>query len=115
MTGLYEAPTSWIAAGGLLLIGLGAAVRGVRLMGRGLRLARGLDLVRGIRVVIVAFVSGVSALGILAAEPGFIVLGALILAEELYETATLAAILRSGQATEKGSSASLAPSAGRST
>src|SRR5262245_11476068 len=110
---LYEPPTSWVVAGLLVLIGTYAAVRGAGLMVRALRGGRALDLVRGIRVVIIAFVSGVFALGVLAAESGFVVLGAIVLAEELYETATLATLLR--HAADKGPAASLARSAARST
>lgn len=96
MTTLSEAPISWIAAGLLSLGGGGAAFVGVRLMASGLRGARALDVVRGIRVLIIGFVAGVCALGIFTAESGFVVLAAIILAEELYETATLAAIIRLG-------------------
>ncbi len=96
MINLYEAPTSWIVAGLLLLFGAYAAVRGVARMARALRAGLALDLVRGIRVVIVAFIAGVFALGVLTAETGFLVMGALILAEELYETSTLSLLLRAG-------------------
>jgi hypothetical protein len=93
---LYEPPTSQIVAGVLVLLGTYAAGRSVRLVTRGLRRATPLDLIRGIRVLVLALVAGLAALGVLSGRSGFVVLGALILAEELYETGVLALIIRHG-------------------
>jgi hypothetical protein len=83
-------------AGLLVLIGAMAAARGARLLVQGLGEATALDLVRGIRAIVIAFVAGLFAVGVLSAETGFLTFGALILAEELYETGTLALIIRLG-------------------
>ena len=96
MANLYEPPVNWGLASLLLLAGLYSAIRGVRLMARALGRGRALELVRGIRLVILAFVAAVFAVGLLSAERGFVVLGAIVLAEELYETGTLAALVRLG-------------------
>ncbi len=81
----------------MLLVGTCAAAHSARLVARGLRHAGALDVIRGIRVGIVAFVSGVIAIGVLSAETGYVILGALILGEELYETGILALIIRLGE------------------
>jgi len=93
----YEPPISRIVVGALLLVGTYAAAHSARLVATGLRHAAALDLIRGIRVGIVAFVSGVIAVGVLSAETGYVILGALILGEELYETGILAVIIRLGE------------------
>ena len=98
---LYEPPTNQIIAGFLVLAGMWAAARSTRLVARGLRQARSLDVVRGIRVCILALVAGILAVGLLSAQTGFVILGAIILGEELYETgilAVLATTLRRGRA-----------------
>ncbi len=95
---LYEPPTNQIIAGFLVLAGMWAAARSTRLVARGLRQARSLDVVRGIRVCILALVAGILAVGLLSAQTGFvIILGAIILGEELYETGILAVIIRLGE------------------
>jgi len=95
---LYEPPTNQIIAGFLVLAGMWAAARSTRLVARGLRQARSLDVVRGIRVCILALVAGILAVGLLSAQTGFvIILGAIILGEELYETGVLAVIIRMGE------------------
>lgn len=91
---LYETPLNTIIAGLLLLVGVYSAARGARLLGRGLRRAQALEIVRGIRGCVIAFVAGVFALGILSGHMGFIILGAIVLGEELYETGVLAVIIR---------------------
>jgi hypothetical protein len=55
-----------------------------------------LHLIRGIRVLIIGLVAALSALSIASANSGFLIVGLLILAEEIYETGTLAAIIRLG-------------------
>ncbi len=96
MPSLYEPPVNEIIAGLLVLVGSYSAARGGRLLGRGFRQATASELVRGIRGCIIAVVAGIFALGVLSAETGFLILGAIILGEELYETGILAALIRFG-------------------
>ena len=85
-------------AGALLALGsVAGAVHGVRMMRAGLAGSDALRLVRGIRVLILGFVSGLAALAVGSGHAGFAVVGVLILAEEIYETGTLAAIIRLGE------------------
>jgi len=95
---LYEPPLNQIVAALLALLGLFAAARGGRQVVRGVRHAEPLPLVRGIRGCVVAVVAGTSALGLLAAQTGLLVFGAIFLAEERYETGVLIAIIRSARA-----------------
>ena len=97
MTTLYTPPLSHIVAGVLMLVSAAAAVRGARGLGRGLREARALDVVRGIRGCVIALVAAAFAAGVLLASTGLIALGAVFLGEELYETGVLALIIRSGE------------------
>ena len=94
---LYEPPLNHVVAALLLLAGAVAAVRGARRLAAGLRRAVPLDVVRGIRGCVVALAAAAFAGGVLRAETGMIVLGAVFLGEELYETGILAAIIRSGE------------------
>jgi hypothetical protein len=94
---LYEPPLSHIVGGFLLLVGAAAAVHGARRLAAGLRHAVSLDVVRGIRGCVVGLAAAAFAGGVLLAETGLIVLGAVFLGEELYETGVLAAIIRSGE------------------
>jgi hypothetical protein len=75
------------------------AVGSVRLVARGVRLARPLDIIRGIRLLVVALAASLAAVGAASAKLGFVVVGAIILAEELYETGLVAAIIRFGERT----------------
>jgi hypothetical protein len=93
---IYEAPVSHLVMGGLALLGAFAAARGATLMCRGLREADALGLVRGIRFVVIAFVSGLAGLGVASGHGGLVVIAGLILAEEIYETGTLSLIIRIG-------------------
>jgi hypothetical protein len=95
---MCEPPISRIVAGLLVLVGVFFAARGARQLLRGLRHAVPLEVVRGIRGCVVAMALGAFTIGILAAQSGFFVLGAVFLGEELYETGILAAIIRSGEA-----------------
>jgi|SRR4029453_11166078 hypothetical protein len=104
---MEEAMPSEIVAGLLVLVGVLAAGRGVRALGRGLREARPLDVVRGIRGCVIALATAAFAAGILLAQTGLLVLGAVFLAEELYETGVLALIIRSGARTESEGSRGL--------
>jgi hypothetical protein len=97
MTTLSALSTSEITVGLLVLVGGYAAVRGARLFVHGFVEASALHLVRGIRAIIVAFVAGLFAVGVLFAESGFFAFGALILAEEIYETGLLALLVRLGE------------------
>jgi hypothetical protein len=55
-----------------------------------------LRLIRGIRVLIMGLVADLAALTFATGNTGFLVIGLLILAEEVYETGALAAIIRLG-------------------
>lgn len=84
------------------LIGAGwAGVRGARLLARGLRAgedpAAPLWVIRGFRGLIVAICLVALAAGTLLGARWLIVVAALWLAEEIYETGVLALILRSDQ------------------
>ena len=92
----FEPPVSHILTALLVLAGAYAAVTGVRMMSTALRRGDALRLIRGIRVLILGLVAGLAALTFATGNTGFLVMGLLILAEELYETATLAAIIRLG-------------------
>src|SRR5262245_36714358 len=97
MAEIYEPPTSLVVAALLTLTGVVLAVAGVRRLARGLHDGASLELARGLRACIVALALGVFALGILTGLRGLIVLGAVFLAEELYETGLLIAIIRAGE------------------
>jgi hypothetical protein len=87
-------------AGLLALGGAWASVRGVRLVARSLGRAddpsAALGLVRGIRGIAVGVGAAALASGLLFGQRWLLVFGAVFLAEELYETGTLALILRRG-------------------
>ena len=93
---LYEPPVSHILTALLVLAGPYAAVAGVRMMRTALRRGDALHLIRGIRILILGLVTGLAALTFATGNTGFLVIGLLILAEELYETGMLAAIIRLG-------------------
>ena len=82
----------------LFAAGLWAAVHGARLVGRALRhaddTASSLWLIRGIRGVVVAIAAWSLASGLLFTQTWLLVFGAVFLAEELYETGVVIAILR---------------------
>jgi hypothetical protein len=86
-----------------------AGVRGVRLLARGLRAGEDpsapLWVVRGFRGIIVAICLVALAVGTLLGTRWLILVAALWLVEEIYETGVLALILRSGAAPRGGSSA----------
>jgi hypothetical protein len=96
MVTLYEPPVSHVLTALLVLAGACAAVAGVGMMSRALRRGDAIHLIRGIRVLILGLVAGLAALTFATGNTGFLVIGLLILAEEIYETATLAAIIRLG-------------------
>lgn len=85
-----------VIAGILLLLASLSLWRGTRRLVRGLGKADSLELVGGLRGWVVALALGVGALGVLAAESGFLVLGGIFLAEELYETGVLSLIIGVG-------------------
>ena len=99
---LYEPPTSEIIAGILLLLASLSLWRGTRCLLRGLGEAESLDVVRGLRGLVVGLALGAGALGVLAAQSGFLVFSSIFLAEELYETGVLALIIRAGAARTSG-------------
>lgn len=96
MTSFFEPPISHLLATLLVIAGTYAAVHSARLLTRGIRDARPLDVIRGIRLSVIALVAGLCAVGVLTANTGFVILGALILAEELYETGVVAVVIRLG-------------------
>src|SRR5262245_50893816 len=81
----------------LVATAAGCAAGSARLVARGVRLARPLDIIRGIRLLVLALVTSFAAVGVGAGKLGFVVVGAIILAEELYETGLVAAIIRLGE------------------
>jgi hypothetical protein len=81
----------------LALVGVGVSVAGARQVGRALRRANALALIYGIRTVILGAVAMLCAAGVAFGQTGLFVLAAVFLAEELYETALVAAIIRSGE------------------
>jgi hypothetical protein len=88
-----------LGASALLVIGaVYAAGRGTGLLLRALRHgdapAAALWLVRGIRGAVVGVALGALAVGILTHEAWVVILGAVFLAEELYETGVVTLILR---------------------
>ena len=93
---LYEPPVSHVLTALLVLGGACAAVAGVMMMSTALGRGDAPLLIRGIRVLILGLVAGLAALTFATGNTGFLVIGLLILAEEIYETGTLAAILRLG-------------------
>jgi hypothetical protein len=97
MTSLDCSPLNAIVAGLLLLISAISAAHGTRRLMRGLRHARPVDVVHGIRGSVIALAAVAFAGGVLLAQTGLIVLGAVFLGEELYETGLLAAIIRAGE------------------
>jgi hypothetical protein len=75
-----------------------AAARGVKLLVRGLRHAdqesASLQVVRGLRGIVVGVGAGALAGGVLFGQVWLLVFGAVFLAEELYETGVLVLVLR---------------------
>jgi hypothetical protein len=84
----------------LILGGAGAAVHGARRFARGYRgaddPASSLQVVRGIRGLVVAVGAWALAGGLLLEQTWLLVFGAVFLAEELYETGVVALVLRAG-------------------
>jgi hypothetical protein len=93
---LYDPPVRHILTALLVLAGAWAGVVGITMMSAALRCGDALRLIRGIRVLILGLVAGLASLTFATGNTGFLVIGLLILAEEIYETATLAAIIRLG-------------------
>jgi hypothetical protein len=89
-----------VLAGLAVLGGAYAGIRGVRLLARGLRGGEDpsapLWVIRGFRGLIVAICLTSLAVGALLGIHWLVVVAALWLAEEVYETGVLALILRSG-------------------
>src|SRR5262245_63780389 len=96
MASIYEPPVSLVIAILFALLAVGATPYGVRLLARGVMHGVPIDLIRGIRACVVAFASVACAVGFLRAETGFLVLGALVLGEELCEAALISIALRRG-------------------
>ena len=80
--------------------------RAIRHFGRALRdpddADSGIRLVRGIRALIVAVTSIVFALGIIYESRAMLLIAAVILGEELYETGVLVIVLRRQRRRESG-------------
>ena len=100
MTSLDCSPLNEIVGGLLLLISAMSAAHGTRRLMRGLRHARPLDVIHGIRGSVIALAAVAFAGGVLLAQTGPLMLGAVFLGEELYETGLLAAIIRAGECDE---------------
>jgi hypothetical protein len=94
MVDVYAPPISYVLGAALVSGAAWASLRSARLIADGLRRARPLAVVLGIRAAVLSLVATLFAVAVLSAEPGFIVLGALVLGEELYETGLLALIIR---------------------
>ena len=97
MTSLYEPPVSYAIAIALVVFGIWSGARGARMVSDGLAGASALELIRGIRFAIFALVAGFCTVGVVSGRTGFITFGAIILAEELYETGVLALFVRLGE------------------
>ena len=87
----------YVVAALALFVGSYAALRGGRRLVRGLRAADSLELVRGLRGLVVAIAALAVTIGVLSGETGFVVFGGVFLGEELYETGVLALIIRCGR------------------
>ena len=94
MTTFSEPPVSHAIAAALVIFGVWAGARGARRVSDGLAGGSALELVRGLRLAVFALVAGFFAIGLVSAKSGFVVVGAIILAEELYETGVLAVLAR---------------------
>src|SRR5262245_33312801 len=97
MAAIYEPPVNVVIAVLFALLAVGATAHGVRLLAWGVRRAVPVDLIRGIRACVVAFASVACMVGFLGAGTGFLVLGALVLGEELYETWLVCLVIRFGE------------------
>ena len=86
-----------IAGALLIAVAVFAGARGVRRLARRLREAHSLEVLRGIRDCVLAAAAGIFALGALTSHRGLVVLGAVFLAEELYEIAVVSAAVRWGE------------------
>jgi hypothetical protein len=88
---------------GIALVGAGAGVRGIALLGRGLAYAdddrSSLDVIRGIRGVVIAVAAAALAGGMLFEQRWLLVFGTVFLLEELYETGVIILVLRADRAT----------------
>lgn len=97
MTAAWDLPIAVPAV--LALVGAWSAARGARLLAQGMRRPdeslASLRVVRGLRAVVVGLAAGALAGGLFFAQTWLLVFGVVFLAEELYETAVLALILRS--------------------
>ena len=89
-------PVREIVAASLMLAGALSAVGSTRRLVHGLGQAVSLDVIRGVRGWTIALAMLAFAAGMFAAQTGVLVLGAVFLAEELYETGIVALIIRSG-------------------
>ena len=93
-----SSPVREMLAALLLLAGTFFAVRGTRVLAAGLAHAGSLDVIRGLRAWTIALSMMAFAVGVLSAQAGFLVLGGVFLAEELYETGVVALLIRAGAA-----------------
>jgi hypothetical protein len=94
---VYDPPLNYIIAGLLVGLAVSSGARGVRRLRRSLREALPIEVVRGIRGCVVAVAAAAVAFGVLSAQTGFVVFGMVFVAEELYETAVLAGIIKWGE------------------
>jgi hypothetical protein len=105
MSFIFEPPTSLTLAVLLSIAAIGSAWRGGMLLLKGFRRADHpsgtLWVVRGIRGWIVTLALGAWAAGLLLAKGWVLLVAAIILAEELYETGVVSLALRASDKAEK--------------
>ena len=93
--------TTWLVAAILMVGGVAVAVHGARLAARAIRRgddpASSLWLIRGIRGLVVAIAAWALAAGLCFSQTWLLVFGGVFLAEELYETGVVIAVLRWSQ------------------
>lgn len=104
---LFESPLNRLIAGGLLGTAGLAAILSVRRFLFSYRKAGELSsaqwFVRAIRCLIIALTAGVWAAGFFWNQSWLLIIGLVIICQELYETAILGIILRSGKRNEDNS------------
>jgi len=88
---------TWMTAAFAIALGVAFVVRGARRLADGLRDAASLQVIRGIRSLVVGASAGAVAVGLLTGRTGLLILASVFLAEELYETGVVALIIRAGE------------------
>ena len=100
---IYHSPFNQIVATLLLLFGVSSALRGVRFLFLGIcrpdHPSGALRVVRGLRGLIVTLALFVWAIAILHKKEWLLIIGAIVLVQELYEMGFLSLILRGDRKT----------------